>query len=145
MPAARRRARTSRACRCRCRPRPAPATRRSARRATPPTCPRTPRTRARRTPTPPRSRPARRSSTPRRAPRRRRAPARPARGRPSAELDRGQPVERRGVLLALVVEQGVLAADAQLLLRPCVVVGPLALVAHQRNAVAARVGDPLDV
>src|SRR5205823_10554236 len=70
------------------------------------------------------------------------ASCRPQEGAPARlGLERRQAVDRRAVLLADVVAQAVraLALEPQLALRA------LADVVHQRHAVTARVGDPIDV
>src|SRR5581483_9213591 len=56
-------------------------------------------------------------------------------------LDGREPVDADGVSLRDVRVE---AAVAHLLLDPAVVLRALGLEAHQRHAVAARVGDPLD-
>ena len=57
----------------------------------------------------------------------------------------GEPVDAARVLLALVLEQRVRSADPELLGRPGVLVRAQPLVAHERNAVTARIGHPLHV
>ncbi len=63
----------------------------------------------------------------------------------SGQVDRRQPVDAVGVLLALVVEQRLGAADADLLRGPQLRVRPIPLVLHQRDAVPAGIGDAQDL
>src|SRR5215213_8697276 len=69
-----------------------------------------------------------------------RRPLSGSRGR--LELDRGQPVDARRVLRALVVAKSLRTARPELLRGPEIGVLAMSLEAHERDAVTARIRDP---